>query len=78
MWTKSRAITIHLSPQCVGYKRALTNEKLLSLLFPIGGVQWLQMTGTPMYTVNVLNIQTPKTFVVIILKFELCGSTIEQ
>ena len=28
-------------------------------------------------TVNFLNIQTPKTFVVITLKFELCGSTIE-
>ena len=29
------------------------------------------------YTVNFLNIRTPKTFVVITLKFELCGSTIE-
>ena len=28
-------------------------------------------------TVNFLNIQTPKTFVVSTLKFELCGSTIE-
>ena len=28
-------------------------------------------------TVNFLNIQTPKKFVVITLKFELCGSTIE-
>ena len=28
-------------------------------------------------TVNFLNIRTPKTFVVITLKFELCGSTIE-
>ena len=26
-------------------------------------------------TVNFLNIRTPKTFVVITLKFELCGST---
>ena len=29
------------------------------------------------YTVNFLNIRTPKIFVVIILKFEPCGSTIE-
>ena len=28
-------------------------------------------------TVNSLNIRTPKKFVVITLKFELCGSTIE-
>ena len=28
-------------------------------------------------TVNFVNIQTPKTVVVITLKFELCGSTIE-
>ena len=27
-------------------------------------------------TVNFLNIQTPKKFVVITLKFEVCGSTI--
>ena len=30
-----------------------------------------------MGTVNFLNIRTPKNFVVITLKFELCGSTIE-
>ena len=30
------------------------------------------------FTVNFLNIQTPKKFVVIILKFELCGTTIEK
>ena len=30
-----------------------------------------------MNTVNFLNIRTPKKFVVITLKFELCGSTIE-
>ena len=28
-------------------------------------------------TVNFLNIWTPKTFVVVTLKFELCGSAIE-
>ena len=28
-------------------------------------------------TVNFLNIRTPKKFVVITLKFELCGSSIE-
>ena len=28
-------------------------------------------------TINFLNIRTPKKFVVITLKFELCGSTIE-
>ena len=30
-----------------------------------------------LYTVNFLNIRTPKKFVVIILKFELCSSTME-
>ena len=30
-----------------------------------------------MRTVNFLNIRTPQKFVVITLKFELCGSTIE-
>ena len=29
------------------------------------------------YTANFLNTRTPKAFVVITLKFELCGSTIE-
>ena len=29
------------------------------------------------YTVNFRNIRTPKKFVVITLKFELCGSTTE-
>ena len=29
------------------------------------------------YTVNFLNIRTPRKFVIITLKFELCGSTIE-
>ena len=32
---------------------------------------------TYLYTVNFLNIRTPKQFVVITLKFELCGSNIE-
>ena len=32
--TKSRAITICLSPTCGGYNRALRNEKLLSPLLP--------------------------------------------
>ena len=36
-----------------------------------------QQFNKPFYTVNFLNIQTPKIFVVITLKFELCGSTIE-
>ena len=30
-----------------------------------------------LYIINFLNIRTPKQFVVITLKFELCGSTIE-
>ena len=33
--------------------------------------------GIIFFTVNFLNIRTPKKFVVVILKFELCGSTIE-
>ena len=32
---------------------------------------------TVLCTVNFLNIRTPKELVVITLKFELCGSTIE-
>ena len=36
---------------------------------------WMPSREIP-HTVNFLNIQTPKTFVVITLKFELCGSTI--
>ena len=35
--TKSKAITISLFPQCGGYNRALRHEKLLCLLFPVGG-----------------------------------------
>ena len=38
-----------------------------------GSVQIFRAYGT----VNFLNIRTPKKFVVITLKFELCGSTIE-
>ena len=34
--------------------------------------QWIKLG-----TVNFLNIRTPKKFVVITLKIELCGSTIE-
>ena len=37
-----------------------------------------QNQGTNCFTVNFLNIQTPDKFVVITLKFELCGSTIEE
>ena len=52
--TKSRTITISLSPQCRDYNWALRNKKFLSPLFRIGvcgggGVvvemQWLKMTG---------------------------------
>ena len=50
MGAKSRAISISLSPQCGDYNRALSNERLLSLLYHVGagggGRQWLQMTGT--------------------------------
>ena len=35
------------------------------------------MDRSALVTVNFLNIRTPKTCVVITLKFELCGSTIE-
>ena len=42
--TKSSDITISLSPQCSGYNRALTDDKLSSL-FPMVGGQLLQMTG---------------------------------
>ena len=35
------------------------------------------VTEIPLTTVHFLNIRTPQKFVVITLKFELCGSTIE-
>ena len=35
------------------------------------------LSPNPSLTVNFLNIRTPKKFVVITLKFELCGSIIE-
>ena len=45
---KSGAMTLSRSPQCRAFYRALMDEKLLSPLFPIGGVegggQCLQMT----------------------------------
>ena len=34
-------MTLSRSPQC----RALTDEKSLSPLFPVGGGQWIQMNG---------------------------------
>ena len=40
-------------------------------------MQGAQTIYIGMITVNFLNIWTPKTFVVITLKFELSGSTIE-
>ena len=43
--TKSRAITISLSPQCRSYNRPLSIEKLLSPLFPVCGGAALQMAG---------------------------------
>ena len=39
---------------------------------------FIELALSPLHvTVNFLNIRTPKKFVVITLKFELCGSTIE-
>ena len=40
-------------------------------------VMQLLVKGCALSTVNFLNIRTPKKFVVITLKFGLCGSTIE-
>ena len=34
---KSRAMNLSRSPQCRAFSRAVMDEKLLSLLFPIGG-----------------------------------------
>ena len=51
---KSRAVTLSRSSQCRASSRVVMDEKLSSLLFPVGvlggGVgwgdgQWLQMTG---------------------------------
>ena len=41
-------------------------------------VQEFPISGNLNVTVNFLNIRLPKKFVVITLKFELYGSTIEQ
>ena len=49
----------------------------LSPLFIPTLLQGVQPETRPQYTVNFLNIRTPKKFVVITLKFELCGFTIE-
>ena len=46
-------------------------------LFPEGIKAMVNFKKNSYYTVNFLNIRTPKKFVVITLKFELCGSTIE-
>ena len=40
-------------------------------------IQGLPINKLSITTINFLNIRTPKQFVVITLKFELCGSTIE-
>ena len=43
----------------------------------IYGGELTDMLNNFVCTINFLNIRTPKTFVVIALKFKLCGSTIE-
>ena len=40
---KSGAMTLSRSPQCRALSRAVIDEKSLSLLFPVGGGQWLQI-----------------------------------
>ena len=47
------------------FKVSILNKRMLELLNDISN------------TVNFLNSQTPKKFVVMTLKFELCGSIIE-
>ena len=42
---KSRAMTLSRSLQCRAFSKAVMDEKSLSPLFPVGGGQWLQMTG---------------------------------
>ena len=50
-------------------------SRLVSSLRPtFSFLLWLRLSAT---TINFLNIRTPKQFVLITLKFELCGSAIE-
>ena len=60
--------TIRLHP-CTN---RLVFSVILLLLLPSDGLH-----HNKGYTVNFLNIRTPQKFIVITLKFELCGSTIE-
>ena len=63
-------------------KKDIQNNKSRSAAIKINKLysdsdQKKTMIITKDITVNFLNIRTPKKFVVITLKFELCGSTIE-
>ena len=42
---KEQVMSLSRSPQCKAYSRAVMDEKSLSPIFPVGGVQWVQMTG---------------------------------
>ena len=68
---KKKKITFSVKDWCFPKQSCNTN---VSLTF-----EWYHCSqrNCMAYTVNFLNIRTPKIFVVIILKFELCGSTIE-
>ena len=55
---KIRAISVRLSPQCRGYKGTLRNEKLLSLLVPIGGSGGWGMWGGLGVSIRTNNVKT--------------------
>ena len=45
-------MTLSRSPQYKAFSRAVMDEKSLSPLFPVGGGQWLQMTGALPVDIN--------------------------
>ena len=57
-------------------KCGLTNTRVF-VMISVYSYNALDVRALLPLTVNLLNIQTPKKFVVITQKFELCRSTIE-
>ena len=72
-------LSISKSDKTIGswvLETTLTEYELKSYI-KCGSLDLLIFSPNWMFTVNFLNIRTPKIFVVITLKFELCGSIIE-
>ena len=72
------AQVILLVLSCCGSNNIMDFSFFLSSMdFLFISLSWKQFLFITVCTVNFLNIRTLKQFVVITLKFELCGSTIE-